>query len=203
MSGTILKPVIFISVVCILASCKAGPEGALAKAAAAGNLSEVKRMLSEGASAGDREGALVWAARSGQPAAIDLLVRNGADPNLRSGVNDWTVLMHAIHKDQPASVIALLNDGADVNARHRNGETALMMAAGYGYTDIVSILLDHGADPAITLPNGENALDFATAGVMDIDRFTWGKCQSGTVRLLRERAPGLPSKNPEKLKSCS
>src|SRR5689334_4316047 len=52
--------------------------------------------------------ALVWAARSGQPDAVDYLVKRGGDPNATAGVNGWTVLMHAIHKDQPQSVAALL-----------------------------------------------------------------------------------------------
>ena len=191
------------SAVLIFSSCTARPNEPLSKAAAAGDLTEVSRLLAQGASMSDREGALIWAARYGQPEAIDLLVKNGADPNGRGGVNDWTVLMHAIHKQQPKSVVALLKNGADANARGRKGETALMMAAGYGYADIVRILLDHGADAQATLDNGDNALDFATSGVMDIDRFTWGKCQSGAVRLLRERAPSLHPKNEKKLQNCS
>lgn len=188
---------------CIFASCTARPTEPISKAAAEGNLTELSRLLAGGVSPQDRESALVWAARFGQPAAINLLVKNGADVNAHWGVNDWTVLMHAIHKEQPQSVVALLDNGANVNARHRSGETALMMAAGYGYTEIVRILLDHGADAKTALPNGENALDFAAGGVMDIDRFTWGKCQSETVRLLRERVPDLRAKHSDKLNSCS
>ena len=187
----------------LFSSCTARPTEPLSKAAAQGDLAEVNRYLSAGASSSDRELALMWAARFGQPAAIDLLIKSGADPNTRLGVNDWPILMHAIHKNQPHAVSALLNSGADVNVTGRNGETPLMMAAGYGYTDIVRILLDHHADPRVSMSNGENVLDFATSGVTDIDRFTWGKCQSETVRLLRERAPDLQPRNSAKLKNCS
>jgi hypothetical protein len=64
-------------------------------------------------------------------------------------------------------------------------------------------LLEHGADAHATLPNGENALDRAISGVADIDRFTYGKCQSDTVRLLRQSVPDLRPEHGEKLKRCS
>src|SRR5690349_17951336 len=83
---------------------------------------------------------LIGAARSGDARSITALLAGGADPNQRWGVNHWTPLMHAIHKYQRASVEALIAGGADVNARSPEGLTALIMAAGYGYSDIVQIL---------------------------------------------------------------
>ena len=124
----------------------------------------------------DVEAALVWAARSGEPSAIDYLVQHGADPNGTAGVNGWTVLMHAIHKNQPRSVAALLRGGAQVNAKSTKGQTALIMAAGYGYTEIVQMLLDNGADVRLTNSSGQNALDAAVTGVGDIDHFTYATC---------------------------
>ncbi|MBV9613311.1 MAG: ankyrin repeat domain-containing protein [Acidobacteriaceae bacterium] len=186
----------------LLLGCTARSSEPLAKAAATGDLKLLGKLLA-GASLENRQTALVWAARSGQPGAIELLIRAGVDPNFTWGVNGWPVLMHAIHKDQPGSVEMLLEHGADVNQRGGNGETPLMMAAGYGYTDIAGILLEHGADAHATLSNGENALDFAAEGVADLDRFTWGRCQTGTVKLLRERVPDLSPKEARKLKSCS
>lgn len=196
-------PFLVAALLGLLAGCTARPDDPLGKAAARGDLSELGRLMRAGALVGARNGALVWAARSGQPDAVSLLVKNGADPNVVSGVNGWPALMHAIHKDQPAAVRALLNNGADGNARGDNGETPMMMAAGYGYTDIVRILLEHGADARATLSNGENALDFALSGMADIDRFTFGHCQSDTVRLLRQSVPDLHPKDSAKLRSCS
>ena len=37
----------------------------------------------------------------------------------------------------------------------------------------------------------------------DIDRFTWGTCQSDTVRLFRQSVPDLRPKDTAKLKPCS
>ncbi|PYT15860.1 MAG: hypothetical protein DMG59_12255 [Acidobacteria bacterium] len=127
---------------------------------------------------------LIGAAREGDTARMAELLASGADPNGRGGVNHWTPLMHAIHKNQAGSVRVLLDAGADLNARAGN-QTALVMAAGYGYADIVKLLLDRGATPTA------EALDAAVGGVPDIDRFTVGRCQAETVKALIEKTPSL------------
>ena len=138
---------------------------------------------------------LIAAARSGDTRAIVKLLASGADINERWGVNGWTPLMHAIHKNQKASVAALLAGGADPNARGNGGITALMMAAGYGYADIVRLLLDKGADPYAENGEGDNALVMAVGGVPDIDKFTIGKCQAAAVAALLQKAPDLKLKD--------
>ncbi|GEM_PF-433998 len=138
---------------------------------------------------------LIGAARSGDTQTIVKLLGAGADANRRWGVNGWTPLMHAIHKNQKASVEALLAGGADVNVRGNGGITALMMAAGYGYADIVQLLLDKAADPYAETPDGDNALVMAVGGVPDIDKFTVGKCQAQTVAALLKKAPDLRLKD--------
>ena len=56
-----------------------------------------------------------------------------------------------------------IDDGADVNVQDEYGLTALMQASNYGkgYTEIVKLLLDHGADVNMT-SNGDTALMFAS-----------------------------------------
>ncbi len=71
------------------------------------------------------------------------------------------------------------------------GVTALVMAAGYGYTDMVRELLARGADPYAQTTDGTTALAAAVGGVPDIDRFTICSCQTGTVKALLEKAPDL------------
>jgi hypothetical protein len=134
---------------------------------------------------------LIEAARDGRVDLIPTLVKQGADPNQRAGVNGWPPLMHAIHKNQKGSVAALLDAGADINVRSTDGTTALMMAAGYGYTSIVNLLLDRGADAHAQLSDGMNALTFAVLGAPDVDRFTAVDCQGETIRTLIERVPDL------------
>jgi len=138
---------------------------------------------------------LIGAARSGDTKTLKVLLAGGADPNRRWGVNHWTPLMHAIHKNQMGSVEGLLASGADINARCGDGITALMMAAGYGYTDIVQVLLDHGADVRAETSGGDNALTMAVGGVPDIDKFTVGKCQTETVAAILKKAPNLRMKD--------
>jgi ankyrin repeat protein len=140
---------------------------------------------------------LVTAATDGNAAAVRELVKSGADPNAEYGALNWTPLMHAIHSNQIGSVKALLDSGADVN---RTGDdeteprtkqrdvTPLMMAAGYGYTPIVEMLLRRGADPARVDGDGNRALDYALSGVLY--HSTFFQCQDSTVRaLVAGRAP--------------
>jgi hypothetical protein len=134
---------------------------------------------------------IIGAARDGDLPRLQQLLEAGADPNERAGVNSWTPLMHAIHKNQPGSVQLLLSHGARVNERGGGGSTPLIMAAGYGYSDIVTALLKAGADPNLRAANGDDALSAAVGGVSDIDRFTVGHCQTDTVRVLLAAAPDL------------
>jgi len=95
---------------------------------------------------------LCMAARAGDTARIAELVKSGADVNQRGGVNDWTALMHAVHKNQPDAVRALLDAGADVNAAAgaRGRTTALRLAETAGLRDIAAMLRAHGAQNAPT-----------------------------------------------------
>jgi hypothetical protein len=133
----------------------------------------------------------IGAVRSGNVNRVQEHIRAGADLNGPVGVNNWTPLLHAIHKNQRGSVKTLLDAGADVNRPDPRGMTPLMMAAGYGYADIAGDLLDRGADPRRQHSDGATALDLAVVGVTDIDRFTVGDCQAGTVKVLLEKAPDL------------
>jgi len=128
------------------------------------------------------------AARSGDTAVISRLARAGVDLNAPSGVNRWAPLHHAVHKNRPESIRALAAAGADVNERDPNGITALMMAAGYGYTETAVALLDAGADAKLRDYRGRSARDYATTGVFDIDRFTLFRKQQGVLALLDKKS---------------
>lgn len=134
---------------------------------------------------------LIGAARTGDVRTIRTLAARGADMNEHGGVNDWTALENAVHKDQIESVKALLDGGADPNRTDPNGLTPLMMAAGYGYTPIVKVLLARGADTRLRDGKGSTALDYAIDGTADIDRTTIFDCQNETIKVLRDA--GAPS----------
>jgi len=146
--------------------------------------------LALGACGWGGETPLSAAARDGHVAALAALLDQGADPNERSGMNDWTVLMHAVHVHQHATVRALLDAGADPNLVVGES-TALLMAAGQGDEEMVGLLLDAGADPQYETADGFNALAAALLGSLAIDEPGTGECRTGTVRVLRERAPSL------------
>ncbi len=174
----------------LLAGCYMCPETPLTRAAAKGSVDQVNQAL-EGASNEDVQGALIAAARNGNAAVIPVLVKAGAVLTRPSGVNDWTPLEHAVHKRQAPSIRALLDAGAPVNQIDSHQRTALRWAAGNGFTEIVQLLLDRGADPRLADEDGINALDSAIFGITDIDNFTAGKCQTDTVRAILAKAPEL------------
>lgn len=178
-------------------ACHYRPSSPAAAAATGGDVPAMTRLLNAGLNPNTRDDAgytpLIAAARSGNIGVIRLLTRRGADPNLRdAAVNSWTPLLHAIHKAQPGATAALLEAGANPNGTDTSGTTPLMMAAGYGYTDIVKILLAHGANPRLATSDGITALDLARSGVPDIDRFTVFDCQDDTVKTLLNADPRLP-----------
>jgi uncharacterized protein len=130
-------------------------------------------------------------AREGNVTAIAALIKAGQDPNgIDPGLNHWTPLLHAIHKNQAESVSALLAGGADVNRASPGGPTPLLMAVGNGQTPIVRRLLDAGADPHI---DGAEMLATAISGgaLTDIDQPLLGRCNTDVVRMLLRRAPDL------------
>jgi ankyrin repeat protein len=135
----------------LLSGCAHHRDIPLLQAAGQGDTQALQALLSQGADANQKDAggltALILSVRAGAAPAVEALLRHGADPNLRGGVNGWTPLMHAVHKNQLGAAQALLDGGAQVDSRGRSGETALMMAAGYGYTPLVELLLDRGANP--------------------------------------------------------
>lgn len=178
-------------------ACHLGPSSPAAAVASGNDVASMKRMLDSGLDPNAHDAAgytlLIAASRAGNVEMIRLLTSRGADPNLRdTAVNSWTPLLHAIHKSQPAAIAALLDAGADPNAPDNGGTTPLMMAAGYGYTNIVKMLLAHKANPRIATNDGITALDLARSGVPDIDRFTVFDCQDDTVKALLAADPKLP-----------
>lgn len=77
--------------------------------------------------------------------------------NLISKLNAYAIDSELFNK-----ITELISQGADVNAKSKNGRTALMFAARYGFETTVRILLAHHADVNIKDNNGVTALSDAT-----------------------------------------
>ena len=171
----------------VLSSCfLGGPDTPLGRAAGAGDLAAMTALLDHGADP-NALGAhgmtpLASAARNGRVEAIELLLARGADPHRGCGVNGWTPLLHALHKDQQAAAERLI---ATCTSPSSELDEALFMAAGYAQIDAVAALLKRGANPRKDFGDGANALSNAASGAFDID-FSYRGCatHTATVREL-------------------
>ena len=103
------------------------------------------------------ETALMLAALQGHLELSQRLIAQGASIS-QAG---WNPLHYAASGPEPKIVALLLQRGAPIEARSPNGTTALMMAAGYGNEQSVTLLLAQHADAAARNERGLNAADFA------------------------------------------
>ncbi len=108
----------------------------------------------------DDESPLMMAALKGHLRIVQQLVEKGADIN-KPG---WAPLHYAASSGHLETMVFLLENSAYIDAESPNGTTPLMMAAQYGSTAAVKLLIDEGADPTIKNQQGLSALDFATNG---------------------------------------
>jgi len=140
---------------------------------------------------------LIEAARTGSLDTIKLLLDSGADVNQPGPTgDDWdaTPLQHAILARQAGAVRLLLDRGADPNrVAGPNAPAPLLLAAGDTDPTFVTLLLAHGADPAIEDQSGVTPLSRAiSAGpIHGPDRPMFGGCRVETVRALLAHDPEL------------
>ena len=106
------------------------------------------------------ESPLMMAAMRGELKLAAALIDKDADVN-KTG---WTPLHYAASRtqgDQLGVAKLLLENAAYIDAASPNGSTPLMMAAMYGNTSTLKLLLDEGADPTLKNQLGLTAVDFA------------------------------------------
>lgn len=89
---------------------------------------------------------------------ITLLLEKGANINLITPQSNGTALHHACASSRNPVLPLLLQYHADVNLKDDQNLTPLIYAAINTNAAAISLLLNSGADPLITLPNGEAAL---------------------------------------------
>ena len=106
------------------------------------------------------ESPLMMAAMRGELKLATALIDKDADVN-KTG---WTPLHYAASStqgDQLGVAKLLIENAAYIDAASPNGSTPLMMAAMYGNTSTLKLLLDEGADPTLKNQLGLTAVDFA------------------------------------------
>jgi ankyrin repeat protein len=109
------------------------------------------------------ETALMMAALRGHLDWAKKLVARGAAVN-RPG---WTPLHYAASDAGTPVVAWLLAQGAALDAASPTGNTALMMAARYGASESVDLLLARGADPRPKNQRGLSAAELARGAGRD------------------------------------
>lgn len=108
--------------------------------------------------------ALPLAVRLNRATLVKTLLNNGADPNIGNDGNDEAGPLHQAARGGHLELATqLLDSGARADKPNARGYTPLMLATGYGHSDIVRLLLGHGADPLRTNDDDQSALSIAEA----------------------------------------
>ena len=151
-------------------------------AAENGNAAMIEVLLKAGADPNATlptgETALMTAAHTGKPDAVGMLLSHGAKPNEREQRFGETAAMWAAAENNAAAIRVLADGGGDLNAKSRlmefpefkfltsgmvitalpkGGWTPLMYAARQGSMDAARALVEAGANPNLTDPDGTTA----------------------------------------------
>jgi ankyrin repeat protein len=138
--------------------------GLLLRAAATGDLAEVRRQLaSVPVDAADDFGRtpLLLAAEAGKPDVVRELLGHHASTSQVDHNGDSALLL-AARAGSLESVDLLLAAGAPVDAANKSGVTPLMVAAHVGSSDLTERLVTAGANPSLRDAAGLRAGDYAS-----------------------------------------
>nr|WP_251140668.1 ankyrin repeat domain-containing protein [Rhodoferax sp. U11-2br] len=136
---------------------------ALLMGAREGEMDSARALLRARADVDGRGGVmtpLAAAALRGHTQMVQLLLRFGADVNA-VGLNEQTALMNAVKLNRLGAAQALLKAGASTRATDRMGDNLLVVCITEGYPEMLSLLLDNGADPDLADVNGLSPLYWA------------------------------------------
>jgi ankyrin repeat protein len=141
------------------------PGEALHAAVRAGDLAEVKRLVTGGApvNARDTLGStpLLDAAWGGNTDIASFLIQHGADVNARHLEADSTALQYAVLTGRANMVQLLIQTGAHVGGEYRDGQTLVHVAAARGSIPVLDLLIDAKAGIQSLDANGNTPLDSA------------------------------------------
>lgn len=149
---------------------------ALHIAASQGHLLAVELLLDAYEKSGNKDGhesALYSAISANQPDVVTLLLQRGAALNEAIKIKDKKIscfpspLLHATTNHRLQIVKILLNTGADPNGYSDYGNSPdlpLRIAAAHGDVEIMTVLLDHGANINAQTEDGYSAVHSAARG---------------------------------------
>ncbi|MFC1652083.1 ankyrin repeat domain-containing protein [Planctomycetota bacterium] len=142
------------------------PIGSLHRAAAEGDIDQVKSLIAKGVSVNSLASdsgmmtPLHEAAISGRKEVVEILLGNGAKIDALDNMA-YTVLHRAVEHGHATVAKLLIDKGANLNAKTLNNWTPLHRAAIGGHNDTVELLIAHGADVSVKDSRGRTALDLA------------------------------------------
>jgi len=103
---------------------------------------------------------LIKAAETGDVDAVSYHLKHGADVNMQNSYK-WTTLMYAAVRrgtyEKVPDIYEVLRKNPDLNIQDEDGETALMIAAKFGYVDEVRALLAANANRQLRNKEGKTA----------------------------------------------
>jgi len=151
---------------------KSSNSAKLLKFCKAGNLKKIKELLFNpeinlDINYQDINGnsSLIWACRNGNEAVVRLLLLgNKSKENIPFDVTNYVEnhnKKHFIFNNNSKSGLNTSIENVSINMTNIHGNTALTWACREGYTDIVNLLLAHGADPTIKNNMNYKALVYA------------------------------------------
>jgi ankyrin repeat protein len=156
--------VAFLFVLLTLSAMAADLNRQLFDAARAGNVEQVKNLLSRGAdvnTGGFGSSILEHAALGGNLEMAKLLIERGADVNAENN-NGWTVLMSAASGDTRDVMRRLREQRADTKAKKNKAPTDWREAE-QGNLEVVKFLIEKGADVNARDKSGHTAVKVAAA----------------------------------------
>ncbi|MDR2718986.1 MAG: ankyrin repeat domain-containing protein [Treponema sp.] len=137
----------------------------LSQCVSEGRVEEVSLFLTAGFSPNARNKSgvplLNIATRTGNREIIRFLIMAGAQLNLQADDRGTSALIDGVMGNYIDPVNDLINAGADVNIKSKDGQTALVVAAGACNEKMVEALLKAGADPDISDSLGVSARKYA------------------------------------------
>ena len=89
---------------------------------------------------------------------VKLLLNGGANVNLSSPKSNGLPIHHACAHNNIEILKLLLHYDVKLNVKDEQGITPLLYAAVNTNPGMIQLLLEHGADPQVSLPQGETAL---------------------------------------------
>ena len=109
----------------------------------------------------DQLTAMISTSPSGQLEAVKLSKRNGADSRMLDNYNKTTAFIRALRSGHISVVRVFLKKEVSFDLERTARLTDLMAASLNGNTDIVRLLLEKGANPALKDKEGKTAFDYA------------------------------------------